>query len=558
MLNMITKKLLNICPRVVWMVAFLAAGLVAGCSHSREDARVIDEAEVIAAEFPDSALALLEAIDPSELSADSTKAKYFYVLASVHDRQGRIALSDSMISFSADYYRGKDLKRSMRSATLSASFKWHTGERETARRMLDSLSTLSNVPDSLLIEPLRNIITLFAYKGGHSDHIKRLMAIDSDDARRVDYQYWLYFALMFEGKADSALEVIDALIAEVSAEEDYYMRNIFEYEKVAAMMDAGRYRESLILVDTLMARNTDLTGTPFLHLWKSLGQLNMHRHGEAAAELATADSLAAKHLSGSQDYYNSFATVIHTVLDYQKTGRVSLIPIAKVNNPQRDNLSVEQTLRQEASRRALEAENKRLLLKAKNQRQASLLIITVLAALLVTGALIWYALDKKRKSVETLESNEILQKLVAELKSTQADASVNDKLRRAMLQQLGIIKMVAETPTEQNREMLRRLSSIEGDTPEGKLVNWPNVFEIIDNLFAGFYTRLHDDYGEILSDKEEQIIVLMMAGFSTKEMSVITSQTMATIYTRKSTIRRKLGVAEKEDIVAFIRSRQAD
>ena len=157
-----------------------------------------------------------------------------------------------------------------------------------------------------------------------------------------------------------------------------------------------------------------------------------------------------------------------------------------------------------------------------------------------------------------LESNEILQKLVAELKSTQADASVNDKLRRAMLQQLGIIKMVAETPTEQNREMLRRLSSIEGDTPEGKLVNWPNVFEIIDNLFAGFYTRLHDDYGEILSDKEEQIIVLMMAGFSTKEMSVITSQTMATIYTRKSTIRRKLGVAEKEDIVAFISSRQAD
>ena len=116
--------------------------------------------------------------------------------------------------------------------------------------------------------------------------------------------------------------------------------------------------------------------------------------------------------------------------------------------------------------------------------------------------------------------------------------------------------MVAETPTEQNREMLRKLSSIESDTG-GALVNWRNVYEIIDNLYSGFYTRLHERYGDVLSDKEEQIIVLMLAGFSTKEISVITSQTMATIYTRKSTIRRKLSVPEKEDIVGFIRREQA-
>ena len=45
----------------------------------------------------------------------------------------------------------------------------------------------------------------------------------------------------------------------------------------------------------------------------------------------------------------------------------------------------------------------------------------------------------------------------------------------------------------------------------------------------------------------------MIAGFSTKEISVITSQTTATIYVRKSSVRKKLGVPEKEDIVAFLR-----
>ncbi|MDE6770001.1 MAG: LuxR C-terminal-related transcriptional regulator, partial [Muribaculaceae bacterium] len=65
-------------------------------------------------------------------------------------------------------------------------------------------------------------------------------------------------------------------------------------------------------------------------------------------------------------------------------------------------------------------------------------------------------------------------------------------------------------------------------------------------------------YGDVLTEKEEQIIVLMMAGFSTKEISVISSQTTASIYVRKSAIRKKLGVPEKEDIVAFLRQKAAD
>ena len=130
-------------------------------------------------------------------------------------------------------------------------------------------------------------------------------------------------------------------------------------------------------------------------------------------------------------------------------------------------------------------------------------------------------------------------------------------LRRAILQQLGIIKMVAETPTEQNREMLRKISSIESDT-NGELVNWHNVYELIDNLYSGFYSKLKSEFADSLSDKETQIIVLMIAGFSTKEISVITSQTASTIYVRKSSVRKKIGVPEKEDIVAFLREKFAE
>ena len=191
-------------------------------------------------------------------------------------------------------------------------------------------------------------------------------------------------------------------------------------------------------------------------------------------------------------------------------------------------------------------------LKARAGRQASIIIILLLAAALAAGVALWAVGSRRRKAAEAEGRAKALHSMVEELKTNRASA--NDRaLRQAMLQQLGIIKMVAEVPTEQNREMLRRISSMEGDTG-GSLVNWKNVYDLIDNLYSGFYTWLHDRFGARLSDKEEQIIVLMLAGFSTKEIGVITGQTAATIYVRKSAVRKKLELPEKEDIISFLKA----
>ncbi|MDE6023753.1 MAG: hypothetical protein K2G13_09665, partial [Muribaculaceae bacterium] len=337
--------------------------------------------------YPDSALAILEAIDPSELTQDSIKAKYYYVLASSHDEQGKITLSDSMISFSNDYYRGKDLNRSIQSATLLASYKFRIGERDTARRMLDSLLLLKNVPDSLLIKPLINRIQLWAYDEDNESHIRHLLAIDKDENHQIQYKFWLYFSLIFNGKNDSALAIIDELIDCTGNNGDNKENLIYKYEKIVALMEMALYEESIELADSLINDSIDQTATPYFHLWKSLGMLNMQKIGDAATELELADSLASDMPADEQRYFNSFAIALHTVLDYHKTGKVSFIPFSKINNPQRDYLHEEQIMRQEAARRALEIENQRLILKSKSDRQTALLIIVVLGALLISGAL---------------------------------------------------------------------------------------------------------------------------------------------------------------------------
>ncbi len=511
----------------------------------------IDNAASVVAENQDSALSMLETIEPSELS-DSLRAKYYYIMALAHENQDHLFLSDSLIGYSAAYYRDKDPNRAIRCAALLALYKYRIGEDKTAIMLLDSLSNLTDVPDSLLIFPMQQRAFLWTkmFEGvGNRPIIKRLISIDKDSIKHRKYKYWLYIDYLINGENDSALIVLNELIDWAKHEKLSSKQFSYEYEKVGILEEAGYYSESLALADKLIENAPGNSIGHYIHLWKSLALFNMGHRNQAIQELAKADSCASVISEAEKGYYNSFASVLKTAFDYQKTGKLRLIRMAQINNREKDRLFRIKSVRRAAERSALELENKRLSLKAKNEQQMTIIVI---AGMLILGLLLWYALDRRRKMIEAEERAEALHNMVGELKVPDTSSTDKAALRRAMLQQLDIIKMVAETPTEENRKMLRKISSIESDN-KSSLVNWKNVYDIIDNLYAGFYSRLHERYGDKLTDKEEQIIVLMMAGFSTKEISVITSQTTATIYVRKSSIRKKFGVAEKGDIIVFLR-----
>ena len=538
---------------IIWIFIM---GIVCLLSCTRQQSHyneIIDNAELVIYDNPDSALSLLESIEPIELKVDSIKAKYYYVMALAHDTQGNLMLSDSLISFSFDFYKNRDIKRSIGSATLLASYQYKIGESEAAIKMLDSLSRLENVADSLLIFPLSKNAYLWTkiYDESNRSIIRRLMSTDKDSANQSLYKYWLYSDYLFDDKIDSALIVLNELIDNAVIERSSTKQFRYEYEKIGTLEEMGRYSESLSLADKLLTKAAGNSVEHYLHLWKSLALFNMGNMDEALQELAKADSCASAISDAEKGYYNSFTYFFNSILDYRNTGKLSMIRMAKINNRQKDCLLRTQAVQREAEQSALEIENKRLILNAKNDRQIAISVFVVLAALLISGMLLWYALNRKRKELDALERNETLQKLVDESKALDNSATQNETLRKAMLQQLGIIKMFAETPTEQNRDMLRKISSIHGET-DGNLVNWENIYNIIDNLYSGVYFQLNKRHGNILTDKEKQIIALMVAKFSTKEISVITAQTTATIYVRKSSIRKKLGIPEKEDILAFL------
>jgi hypothetical protein len=129
-----------------------------------------------------------------------------------------------------------------------------------------------------------------------------------------------------------------------------------------------------------------------------------------------------------------------------------------------------------------------------------------------------------------------------------------------MLQQLGIIKTIAGTPTEANQHLLSRLMALNEDTAAA-LIDWQSIYQTIDLVYDGFYSRLVEKYGgnatqetadathPVLNEKELQLCCLLRADFSTKEINMLTRQSLQTIYQRKTQVRQKLGLDEGDDII---------
>lgn len=549
----------------IFLFLILAVTVVASCSGpmSRHD-KEISRAERLMPAAPDSALAILEGIDPSDLKVDSLRAKFIFLKAYGHMKRNRSMIEDSLITFAHKYYRGKDIVKDIRSGIALAFYRFWVGDTPGAITMLDSLTKLSNVPDSLMTEALRIRVLLGTseYQGRQIIPLaKRLHILENDTLRKMEAKYMLLAGYEYAGEIDSALYLVNELIDYARSRHWGDKQFLFMVEQAQLLTESGHDGESDRLIDEIFSKaGHDNGAADMLHFQYAINALNRGNVNLAAHHLKTADSIAVR-LRGDEDaYFRSYSNLLHAMIDFRQHGRVRLTHINGLNNRQNERFNRAKASQLESERGALRQQNRALTLKAESAHKTVIILIISLAAILIAGVSAWLIMMRRQRERENEERIEALQKMVDEYRSAPVQEPAtpdSSALRSAMLRQLGIIKMVAETPTEQNREMLRKISSIDGET-NGELVDWTKVFEMIDSLYSGFYGKLHGEYGELLSPKEEQIIVLMLAGFSTKEISVITGQTTSTIYVRKSSIRKKLGVPEKEDIVEFLKNRAKD
>lgn len=188
----------------------------------------------------------------------------------------------------------------------------------------------------------------------------------------------------------------------------------------------------------------------------------------------------------------------------------------------------------------------------RQKDQMLFLVITFILTFTIAGLLLWVR-NRKNKFLEREEEIDALRKLLSE-SSESGDSNKNDRFfKKILLQQLGVIKIATSNPTSANLELLKKMKKIASkEVDVDTLLNWDDLFQIIDYIYDGFYTSLIKKYGAVLNEKEIQLCTLLKANFTTKEIGVVTQQSVRTIYQRKSTIRQTLQMPEAEDIATFL------
>ena len=537
--------------------------LLCACRHT-DNTTLLRQADAVIYGNSDSAMKLLSSIKNPERLPFEEKMLYGWLRTFAHNVRGASMAEDSLILPAFNYFvAGSDTVKMLNSYVLKSQYLYWQKKHEEAMTVLDSgIAAATACRDTYLIVHMlslkanKHVYVEKNYKKAIEAHL-RAIAVREDEG----LCFSLGIAMGLQGN-DSASYYMDRSIELVGQKKDtvrlvHYLRNYAQmlsyisndYEKAVAVSKRLRSLAS----DGGQIAMTDLVLT---ECFLKMGKLDSAQYylDQGRALLASREKFLTT--ENMINYYQG-------LIDYTRHRTFDFLKVMRYNDSVHNALYALQSTIQRKDESKESLSNANLMLTVERQEAQLTLLGCLLMLVIVGGGAFFYILGRRHRLIEAEERIETLNRLLADATKGDGEQGVagnTDKevedgqfFRKILLQQLGIIRLVATQPTSQNQELLRRISGITNrELPVESLLVWEDLYPVIDRIYDGFYTQMNRRFGSVLIDKEQQLCCLLCAEFSTKEISVVTQQSIPTIYQRKTNIRKKLGMGEKEDIVGFI------
>ena len=536
-----------------------------GCNDHNGHKILLARTDSLLQNRPDSALKLLNSIEKDVGFSEAEWMKFVWNCAQARYRMGMSLVEDSLLPGAIHYYRErKDSSRMLDGYLLEASYyKWMKQEERMDEAIENGLDYAIARKDTFwLLLFYRGKAEVAYQRNDHSQVIelmeKILQYADKLSVRErssVFYNLGLNMALInHPSSADYFERSIDmALAAADTASACHYMRNY-----ATALANNREYVKSNDLLRRVKRLMPAVGNHVMLQITFAENFLNLHQLDSARYYWNQAWANEQNHGGDKAEGFSVRSALVQlkTVLDYTSGTPLDIITFGRfadsVRVEMRDQNSViEQQLE---TKNNLQRLNYELIIKRQKTRMYSVLVAVLLVGVLLS--LSFYIRNRRKRLAEAEERIDTLTRLLEDAQKASDNQEENSDafFKKLLLQQLGIIRLVANTPTSQNQALLKLISGISNkEIPVEGLLAWADLYPVIDRLYDGFYSRMVERFGQLLSDKEVQICCLLCAGFSTKEIGVVTQQTSATIYVRKTSIRKKINAGEKQDIVECIR-----
>ena len=545
----------------------MALCLMVSCSVRRDRER-IDTAEELLYSSRDTAELLIRQVERLERLDDEHLAKYWFVICDLHANSMQSLSEDSMICWASEYYRTQweeehgDARHMILSGLDEAMYFWWNGDKARTQEVLQRQKKYADEVAEQSGEHLWQVIVLrvsaeIAMRDYDYEHVREytetLIGLDNGKAIHLDEVERVYNALAIVyfslGEYDKMEKCFEKAIAQ--AADSAFIVNVVRRNYADLLGEIGQTDRAIQMLEELTAQYREAGNWLQVESLYSLSRLWLNKGDKQRAEryMREADELFAGYKESSEfDPATEASLMAHKqVLEYAKNGTYHIVDLVQFLNRWSETDYVRYRVAEAKERSIRDLRERNLYLTISRQRQ--MIVIIMLFFVTLGGILLFVYLYRRRQRLllEKEEEIETLRNMLASADKPDDKESV----RKLMLQQLGVIKTIAGTPTEANQQLLARLMALNEETANA-LIDWPSIYQTIDLVYDGFYTRLRDKYKDVLNEKELQLCCLLKADFSTKEINMLTRQSLQTIYQRKTQVRQKLNLAEAEDITTAI------
>ncbi len=550
---------------LIWTLGAMALCLMSACANG--DVQRVQKAEELLTVNRDSAMAILrEVVRPDQLPEES-KALYWFCVADIRANTMQSLSEDSMICWAAQYFRDRWLQDGayedymMKAGMEEAFYWWWNDNKEKAQQVLQRQQRYAEEIAEKKGEHIWEVILLrisaeLAMRDYDYEHVRdyteALIRLGDEKAIHLDEVARVYNGMaityFYLGEYDKMEESFEKAIAHTS--DSAFVVNVVRRNYADLLGEIGQTDRAIRMHEELATVYREGKSWLLVESLYSLSRLWLNKGDKQRADhyMREAEELFETYKETISSPSAEAGLLAHRqVLNYALHGNYQMMPLATYNNQWQENDYIRYRVAEAKERSMSDLREQVLRQKLAKHRQTVLLVGLVCVVLGLCLLLAYLYRRRQRLLLEKEEEIETLRNMLASADKPDDKESV----RKLMLQQLGVIKTIAGTPTEANQQLLARLMALNEETANA-LIDWPSIYQTIDLVYDGFYTRLVQKYGNVLNEKELQLCCLLKADFSTKEINMLTRQSLQTIYQRKTQVRQKLNLAEAEDITTAI------
>ena len=556
----------------IWTIGVMALCLMSACANG--DVQRVQKAEELLTVNRDSAMAILrEVVRPDQLPEES-KALYWFCVADIRANTMQSLSEDSMICWAAQYFRDRWLQDGayedymMKAGMEEAFYWWWNDNKEKAQQVLQRQQRYAEEIAEKKGEHIWEVILLrisaeLAMRDYDYEHVRdyteALVRLGDEKAIHLDEVARVYNGMaityFYLGEYDKMEESFEKAIAHTS--DSAFIVNVVRRNYADLLGEIGQTDRAIHMHEELAAIYREGESWLLVESLYSLSRLWLNKGDKQRADryMREAEELFETYKETISSPSAEAGLLAHRqVLNYALHGNYQMMPLATYNNQWQENDYIRYRVAEAKERSMSDLREQVLRQKLAKQRQTVLLVGLVCVVLGLCLLLVYLYRRRQRLLLEKEEEIETLRGIINKGQSDQVPSDHvgrNADVRKLMLQQLGVIKTIAGTPTEANQQLLARLMALNEETANA-LIDWQSIYQTIDLVYDGFYTRLVQKYGNVLNEKELQLCCLLKADFSTKEINMLTRQSLQTIYQRKTQVRQKLNLPEAEDITTAI------